>query len=73
MRCKMVFLGFFEQNILFQIFSTKTVFRTHNPLSSQIISHLNKEPSKVQSLSLLIGSGSDRQHKCFSGFTTTLV
>ena len=32
-----------------------------NPPSSQIASHLNKVPIKIQSLSLLIGFGSDRQ------------
>ena len=39
-------------------------FRTHNPPYSQIAGHLNKSHTKIQSLSLLLGSGSDRQHKC---------
>ena len=38
--------------------------RVCNPLSSQIASHLNKVPIKIESLSLLIGSGSDKQHEC---------
>ena len=37
--------------------------RIHNPLSSQTSGYLNKAPTKIQSLSLLIGSSSDRQHK----------
>ena len=32
-----------------------------NPPSSQIASQLNKVPIKIQSLSLLIGFGSDKQ------------
>ena len=32
-----------------------------HPPSSQITGHLNKVPIKIQSLSLLIGFGSDRQ------------
>ena len=39
------------------------VFRVHNPLSSHIASHQNKEPIKIQSLSLLIGSESDGQQE----------
>ena len=35
-----------------------------NPPSSQITSHLNKAPIKIQLLSLLIGFGSDRQPEC---------
>ena len=38
-------------------------FRVHNSPSSQISSHLNKLHIKIQSLSLLIGSGSDRRHR----------
>ena len=34
-----------------------------NPLSSQITSHLNKVPIKIQLLSLLNGFGTDRQPK----------
>ena len=37
--------------------------RVHNPPSSQITGHLNKVPIEIKSLSLLIGSGGDRQHK----------
>ena len=37
--------------------------RVQNPPSSQIASHLSKAPIKIQSLVLLIGSGSDRQHE----------
>ena len=32
-----------------------------NTPSSQIAGHLNKAPLKIQSLSLLVGFGSDRQ------------
>ena len=35
-----------------------------SPPSSQINRHLNKAPIKIQSLSLLIGFGSDRQPEC---------
>ena len=38
-------------------------WRARNLPSSQITSHLNKVPIKIQSLSPLIGSGSNRQHK----------
>ena len=38
--------------------------KVHNPLSSQIAGHLNTVPIGIQSLSLLIGSGSDREHQC---------
>ena len=38
--------------------------RVHTPPSSQIAGHLNKVPMEIQSLSLLIVSGSDRQHEC---------
>ena len=37
-----------------------------NPPSSQIASHLNKAPIKIQPRSLLIGFGIDRQHECQS-------
>ena len=37
--------------------------RVLNLLFSQIAGHLNKVPIKIQSLSLLPGSGSDRQHE----------
>ena len=37
--------------------------RVCNPLSFQITGHLNKAPIKIESLSLLIGSSSDRQHE----------
>lgn len=39
--------------------------------SFQITSHVNEVPVKVQSLSLLIGSGSVRQHN-FSSFSFTV-
>ena len=35
----------------------------YKPADSQIAGHLNKAPIKIQSLSLLIGSGSDRQYE----------
>ena len=38
--------------------------RIHNPSSSQISGCLNKAPIQIQSLSLLIRSGGDRQHAC---------
>ena len=41
----------------------KMVCQGMNPPSSQITHHLNKPPIKIQSLSLLIGFGSDRQPK----------
>ena len=41
----------------------KVVWGIYNLPSSQITSHLNEESTKIQLLSLLIGSGSDRQHK----------
>ena len=37
--------------------------RIRNPLPSQISSHLNKAPMKIQSMFLFVGSGSDRQHE----------
>ena len=46
------------------IWDVRWSFKIHNPPSSQITSHLNKAPIKIQSLSLLIGSGSDKQHEC---------
>ena len=42
----------------------KMVCQGMNPPSSQIAGHLNKAPIKIQSLSLLIGFGSDRQPEC---------
>ena len=44
--------------------------RVRNMWSSQITSHLSKVPIKIQSLSLLIGSSSVRQHN-FSSFSFT--
>ena len=45
--------------------------RVYNLPSSQIASHLNKAPIKIQSLFLLIGFGSDRQtNVSFFGFIT---
>ena len=37
------------------------VYKGMNPPSSQVAGHLNKVPIEIQSLSLLIGVGSDRQ------------
>ena len=42
--------------------------RYMNPPSSRIAGHLNKAPLKIQSLSLLIGFGIDRQPKCWCLF-----
>ena len=42
--------------------------RVYNLLSSQITGHLNKIPIKIQSLSLLIGSGGDRKHEWMPTF-----
>ena len=41
----------------------KTVCEGTNPPSAQIARHLSKAPIQIQSLSLLIGSGSDRQQE----------
>ena len=38
--------------------------RVHNPPSSQIAGHVTEAPIKIPSLSLLIGSGSDRWQEC---------
>ena len=37
--------------------------KVRNPPSSQMTGHLNKVHTEIQSLFLLICSGSDRQHK----------
>ena len=44
-----------------------------NPPSSQIAGHLNKAPIKIESLSLLIGFGSDRQPECEFFFPVSLT
>ena len=52
----------------------KMVFWDTQLPSSQTASHLNKAPIQIQSLSLLMGSGGDRQkleNADFSGFTSS--